>query len=86
MTQWTSAQAYPWLAASEGGFRRGMDLEGLKLRVARESDGVAAAAAAFLLKIFHDQLARLVGSALTRQLIGASLIGYPAVNAPSKVI
>ena len=67
-----TGRVYPWLAAPEEASRSGMDLEGLKLLVARQDDAVAAAGAAFLLKSFHEQLACLVGSAVAKHLIGAS--------------
>jgi len=67
-----SGRVFPWLAPPEECYRGGMDLDGLKLLVARQIDAVAVAGAALLLKTFHDQLAALVGAEVARQLIGAS--------------
>jgi len=72
-----SGRAFPWLAVPEECYRGGMDLDALRLLVAEQIGTVGQAGAAFLLKTFHDQLAGLVGSAVTRQLIGASPTADP---------
>jgi hypothetical protein len=75
-----SSRVYPWLAAPEDCYRGGMDLDELKLLITRQSDAVAAAGAAFLLKTFHDQFEGLVGSAVARQLIDPSANPRPPVK------
>jgi hypothetical protein len=78
-----SSRAYPWLAVPDEGLSSGMDLENLRLLVARQDDDEAAAGAGFLLESFHDLLAGLVGITLTRQLIGTPPTTAAAADDPS---
>jgi len=81
-----SGRVFPWLAAPEECYRGGMDLDALRSLVAQQIDTEAATGAAFLLKTFHDQLAVQVGSAVTRQLIGASPCADPVDNNREQVV
>jgi hypothetical protein len=65
-----SSRFHPWLADPQGRSASGMDLDALRLLVARQNESEAAAGARLLLKSFHDLLADLVGAFLTRALIG----------------
>jgi hypothetical protein len=53
------------------------EFAGLQTALSRQSSSSAAAANGALLQTFHDLLARLIGAALTDQLLGAILKNSP---------